>query len=164
MASKMTSVASRLSFLLNVIVYLSIAIWTSVILANYTQPNEQLTAFVIACCSVCWLGFLVNCIQIMVNKRVCRAILEPAGLGLFIWGTVLLFKDLGGIPQSPDNPYAYFVLVYFFINIALFGLVILISCAFCCGLGLLMKEELNTAATPTAVPETPTLKQVVIVS
>ncbi len=162
MASKTLSpIALRFSFLLSILVYLSIAIWTSVILANYTQPNEQLTAFVITCCSVCWLGFVATCVQFVINKRVFKAILEPAGLGLFIWGTVLLFKDLGGIPQNSDNPYAYFVLVYFFINIALFAFVILLSCGICCCLGCLMKEQSTPTAATTTVPETPTLKVIV---
>ncbi len=133
--------------------HLGIAIWTSVLLGTSQAPSELLLAYVISECSFGYIGFLSNLFAAIVGKNnCCKSVKEVAGLGLFIWNCVLLFHTLGGIPQSQQSPYEYFVFVYFFINIAMICVGIVAVCCMCCGvLAFLMRED-----TAGPIPTLPT--------
>ncbi len=149
-SSKTSQTASRIASLLMAFLHLGIAIWTSVLLGTVQAPSELLLAYVISECCFGYIGFLSNLLTAIVGKNnCCKAVKEVAGLGLFIWNCVLLFHTLGGIPQSQQSPYEYFVFVYFFINIAIICVGILAVCCMCCGLVAFLVHEDTAGSTPT---------------
>ena len=148
--SKTSQTASRIASLLMAFLHLGIAIWTSVLLGTVQAPTELLLAYVISECCFGYIGFLSNLFAAIVGKNnCCKSVKEVAGLGLFIWNCVLLFHTLGGIPQSQQSPYQYFVFVYFFINIAMIGVGIVAVCCMCCGIMAFLVREETAGPIPT---------------
>ncbi len=139
---------SRIASLLVAFLHLGIAIWTSVILGTAQAPSDLLLAYVIAECCFGYIGFIVNLIRAIVGKHgCCKATMEVGALGLFIWNCVLLFHTLGGIPQSSQSPYEYFVFVYFFVSIAMLAFAILVVCCMCCGVVAFIVNDKTTVET-----------------
>lgn len=123
------------------LLHLAVGIWSSIVLSN-PAPSAVLRTYVIAECFFGYFGFTMALFRALRGRQgLSEALLECVGIGLFIWNAVLLFDTLGGIPQSPTSPYAYFVYVHFFLMIAIIGIGLVTLYCICCGVGALIVKE-----------------------